>query len=158
GKAVLIIRREPQQNKDDSPFDGKSNSTFATFGHKATNAAKNGAKAVLLVNDAAGTEGGAKDELLDYAAAGGATAGIPSVMFTRDCADKLMKAAGKPSLKELEEKIDEDLKPQSRALEGVEVGAEVAIDREPLKVKNVIGVLEGSGPLAHETIVIGAHY
>ncbi len=35
GKAVLLIRREPQQADDASPFDGKRLTTFATFQHKA---------------------------------------------------------------------------------------------------------------------------
>ena len=61
GKAVLIIRREPQQDKDDSPFAGKRNSDFATFRHKATNAFQHGAAAVLLVNDAFSLKGD-KDE------------------------------------------------------------------------------------------------
>src|SRR4029078_10965038 len=34
----------------------------------------------------------------------------------------------------------------------------VRVDREEVEVKNVIGVLEGEGPHADETIVIGAHY
>jgi Iap family predicted aminopeptidase len=32
------------------------------------------------------------------------------------------------------------------------------VERTIIPVKNVIGVLEGSGPLAKETIVVGAHY
>ena len=31
GKAVLILRREPQQDREDSPFDGKQTSDYATF-------------------------------------------------------------------------------------------------------------------------------
>src|SRR5262249_23565809 len=38
GKAVLLLRREPRQDREDSPFDGKANSEYATFRHKATNA------------------------------------------------------------------------------------------------------------------------
>ena len=54
GKAVLLIRREPQQADDASPFDGKRTTAYATFQHKATNAFQHGAVAVLLVNDQAG--------------------------------------------------------------------------------------------------------
>ena len=71
GKAVLIIRREPQQDKEESPFAGKRNSDFATFRHKATNAFQHGAAAVLLVNDAFTLKGDkAKDELLKFTDAG----------------------------------------------------------------------------------------
>ncbi len=157
-KAVLIIRRRPQQDKDDSDFGKKADTpAYATFNHKVANATSHGAKAILLVNDGFSTK--EKDELLDYqAAGGGGTARILVYMISRDYANKLLKAAGQPELSELEAQIDSDLKPRSRALEGVTVDGTVTIDRKPLKVKNVIGVLEGSGPLSEETIVVGGHY
>ncbi len=155
GKVVLILRREPQQDNAESPFAGKETTSYATFTSKAVNAAKHDAAAVLLVNDAAGSKG--RDELLDFGATpGGAT--IPFVMVTRAFADKILAAAGQPSLEEFEAQIDSDLTPRSRALEGVKVDAEVTIGRESIEAKNVIAVLEGEGPLADETIVIGAHY
>ena len=71
GKAVLIIRREPEQDKEDSAFAGKRNSDFATFRHKATNAFQHGAAAVLFVNDAFTLKGDkSKDELLKFVDAG----------------------------------------------------------------------------------------
>ena len=69
GKAVLIIRREPQDHDENSPFDGRKTTRFATFQHKATNAFQHGAVAVLLVNDAA-TGKGEKDALLAVSAGG----------------------------------------------------------------------------------------
>ena len=65
GKAVLVIKREPQQANDASPFDGKRTTEYATFQHKATNAFQHGAVAVLLVNDQASL-GDPKDELLPF--------------------------------------------------------------------------------------------
>ena len=69
GKAVLIIRREPQQDRDDSPFAGKKTSDYATFRHKATNAFQHGAAMVLLVNDLAGLHGDA-DKVLGLVSGG----------------------------------------------------------------------------------------
>ncbi len=43
GKAVLVIRREPQLDDEKSPFAGKRRPTYATFTHKATNAFQHGA-------------------------------------------------------------------------------------------------------------------
>ncbi|HTM55745.1 MAG TPA: M20/M25/M40 family metallo-hydrolase, partial [Pirellulales bacterium] len=43
-------------------------------------------------------------------------------------------------------------------LERWRITGETSIERQEAEVKNVLGVLEGSGPLAEETIVIGAHY
>ncbi len=76
GKAVLLIRREPQQRDDASRFDGKRTTRYATFQHKATNAFQHGAVAVLLVNDEAGL-GGEKDALLPFGS-GGAPTSIPT--------------------------------------------------------------------------------
>ncbi len=158
GKAVLIIRRKPQQDKPEGPFQGKQNTTWATFSHKAGNASRHGAKAVLLVNDGFSLKD-AKDELIGFSDAGGGASGdFGFFMVTREFADKILKAAGQPEIAELEKQIDSDLKPRSRALEGETLSAQVVVDRSPVKVKNVIGVLEGSGPLADETIVIGGHY
>jgi hypothetical protein len=158
GKAVLIIRREPQQDRDDSPFEGKKQSDYATFRHKATNAFQHGAAAVLLVNDLAGL-GGDKDKVLGLMAGGPeALSKVPFAMVSRDFADRVLAMAGEPSLAELEKQIDEDLKPRSRPLNGVSATARLTIDRPSLRTRNVIGVLEGSGPLADETVVIGGHY
>jgi hypothetical protein len=158
GKVVLVLRREPQQNDEDSSFDGKRSSEYATFRHKATNAFQNGAAALILVNDLAGLNG-AEDKLLAFRAAGNeANSTLPVIMITRAKADELLAEAGKPSLESLEKAIDKDLKPQSFALDSWKADATVDIVREDIQTKNVVGVLEGAGPLADETIVIGAHY
>jgi hypothetical protein len=158
GKAVLIIRREPQQDKDDSPFEGKKLTEYATFRHKATNAFQHGAAAVLLVNDLAGL-GQEQDKVLGLLAGGAEiNSRLPFVMLTREFADRALACAGEPTLAELEKQIDQDLKPQSRELKGVLLSTQITIDRPSLETKNVIGVLEGSGPLAEETVIVGGHY
>src|SRR5439155_9651728 len=62
------------------------------------------------------------------------------------------------SLAELEDAIDKELKPQSAALTGWTADGGVTAVRKEYHVKNVVGVLDGSGPLKDETVVIGAHY
>jgi hypothetical protein len=157
-KAVLVIRREPQENDDKSPFAGRRTSRFATFQHKATNAFQHGAAAVLLVNDKASLSG-EKDALLAFTAAGPEPfSRLPFVMLTREFADKLLAAAGQPPLEKLEQQIDTELKPQSRELGSWTVDGQISIERDELKTKNVVGVLEGTGPHADETVVIGGHY
>lgn len=158
GKAVLVIRREPQQNDDASPFDGKKTSDFATFRHKATNAFQHGAAMLIVVNDLAGL-GSDRDALLNLGSAGAeAITKLPVVHVTRDFADRLLKAAGEPNLAELEAQIDRDLKPRSRELNGLSLTSHITVDRPSIETKNVVGVLEGSGPNADETIVVGGHY
>ena len=126
GKAVLLIRREPQQGDEASRFDGTKTTSYATFQHKATNAFQHGAAAVLMVNDEAGL-GGEKDQLLPFSAGGSeANSNIPFVMLTRDFADKLLIAAGAPPLSRLERAIDLDLKPRSRELKGWALSGKIA--------------------------------
>ena len=158
GKAVLLIRREPQQGDDASPFDGKKTTAYATFQHKATNAFQHGAAAVLMVNDVASL-GDQKDELLPFGAGGTEVySNIPFVMLSRGFADKLLIAAGVPKLGQVEREIDHDLKPRSRELKGWTLSAKVEIERPGIETKNVVGVIEGAGPHADETVVIGGHY
>ncbi|HZW34599.1 MAG TPA: M20/M25/M40 family metallo-hydrolase, partial [Isosphaeraceae bacterium] len=166
GKAVLIIRREPQQGNRASPLeakrttgrDGQRTTPWATFQHKVTNAFQHGAAVVLLVNDLHGLKG-AKDELLRFTAAGADPASkIPVVMLGRKTADQLLAGAGQPALAELEKQIDQDLKPCSRPLKEWTATARITIDRSAITTRNVIGVLEGTGEHAEETVVLGAHY
>jgi len=158
GKAVLIIRHEPQQNDDASPFSGKQTTRFAYFEHKVSNAFQHGAGAVILVNDLAGL-GGEADRLLGFTSAGrDVLSNLPVMMLKRAAADRLLAEAGEPSLADLEKQIDADLKPRSRAIERWTVSEKIQIDRPAIETKNVVGVLEGAGPLAEETVVLGGHY
>lgn len=157
GKAVLILRAEPKWKAKDGEGSRPGPTTFAQFRHKGRNAASHGIAAVLMVNNETNLKAG-QDELLDYTYAAGDGTGVPFIMLTRGFADRLLKAVGAPSIAELEAKIQGDLKPHSLPLEGATLSAEVTVEKKPFPMKNVIGVLEGSGPLAEETVVIGAHY
>jgi hypothetical protein len=83
---------------------------------------------------------------------------LPVVHVRRLLIDQLFKASGHPTLAKLEEEIDKDLKPQSFEVKGYRLQGEVQVERVDAEVKNVVAVMEGEGPLADETIVIGAHY
>ncbi len=158
GKAVLLLRHEPQHEDEKSPFDGKRSSTYATFRHKATNAFQHGAVAVLFANDQASL-GQSDDSLMRFLSGGSEpNSNLPFVMVKRALADQMLKAAGGPVLADVEKAIDKDLKPQSRVLKGLKVDVKVDIDRPAIDTKNVVGVLEGTGPQADETVVIGGHY
>ena len=94
---MLILRREPQQHDETSPFDGKEDSSYATFQHKAVNAFQHGAAAVILVNNLAGMAGGA-DSCWDSRQAGLRRYQIsPFLMLSRDQADKLL-TRGRPAV------------------------------------------------------------
>lgn len=99
------------------------------------------------------------DDLMKFGYGGrGSNDTVPIFHITMDACDKLLKAAGQKSLKDLEAMIDHTSKPQTAGLKGWTVKGQASVTRAKVEVKNIVGVLEGKGPLADETIVIGAHY
>jgi hypothetical protein len=71
----------------------------------------------------------------------------------------MLKALNKEdSLAQREQAIEKNLQPQSLELTGWTIRLEVKARRDKVPLENVVGVLEGNGPLAKETVVIGAHY
>lgn len=102
---------------------------------------------------------GAPDKLMKFGYGGSDSArDIPLAHISRKVVDQIFQASLKKTLAEIEKEIDKDLKPQSAVLAGWTADGEFKIERNQVVVKNVIGVLEGAGPLAEETVVIGAHY
>jgi hypothetical protein len=72
--------------------------------------------------------------------------------------DEMLQSSLKTDLAEIEKGIDANLKPRSAPIKGWTASLEVNIKRKLIPAQNVVGVLEGSGPLARETVVVGAHY
>lgn len=83
---------------------------------------------------------------------------IPCFQITQQIANELLKSTYGKSLTELEQEIDTTKQPLSKELNGWTIEATTEIHQIQVPVKNVIGVLNGEGPLSHETIVIGAHF
>jgi hypothetical protein len=155
GKVVVLVRRTPRY---DSPagFDGGNRDTHAALARKFANAAQHKAAAVLLVNDR--SEQG--DKLVGFGGFGTATVdGLQVLQVRRPVLDALLLSSLGTGLRELEADIDRDLKPRSAVLPGWQASLQVEVVKpKAVTAKNVVGVLEGSGPLAKETVVIGAHY
>jgi hypothetical protein len=102
---------------------------------------------------------GAPDKLVKFGYGGNdSIRAIPIGHMTRKAGDEILQAALKTNLTEIEKEIDKELKPKSAPLPGWTVTGEFQVERQQAGVKNVVGVLEGEGPLADETLVIGAHY
>src|SRR5581483_6620416 len=163
GKLVVVLRHTPRADAEgDKRFDPAARSgvqsLHAPVSAKITAAVAHGAAGLILVNDA--TTAAAKDFLPDYRAdvKGMDGAPFPVLQVKRDTLDAMLKDATGKSLEATEEAIDKGLKPASCALTGYKADVVVTAERTEIKVKNVVGYLEGSGPLADETVVIGAHY
>jgi hypothetical protein len=156
GKAVVALRRLPRWSDKDKPFDGPNKDELASLDAKQYRAQANKAAAILLANDASD----AKDDLMPFQTMSRniVTVSIPYVQIKRSILDVLLKDVTGDSLEDTEKAIDVDLKPRSAALRGWSISMEVKVKRQESLVKNVIGYLEGNGPLADETIVVGAHY
>ncbi len=218
GKAVLIMRRNPQQGKDGSPFgSGHGISPHAELRNKVQAAASRNAAAVIFVNDPYSTRKAtqdrqasvekagpavieaaeeflavdpneteklaaarnklteavnrrrsaveasekAKDDALmafGYSGPGDSKTTTPAVHITQALCDEMLKSSLQTTLADLEAAIDADLKPRSAPLTGWKARGTVTVERARSEVLNVIAEIPGEGPLADETIVIGAHY
>ena len=217
GKAVVILRHEPQQANPHSVFDGDKNSEYAPFKRKISNAYEHGAEAVIFVTDnfdirktvhatrkrfqiaidelteedasfkaidkpsaevlakheeqiaalAANVKKLAEqmkdagDPLLPFDGAGPDAAdgrNFPVIYCRPSAMEKIIRASLDTTLAVLEAEIDNGPTPHSRELTGWRIVGETSVVRHEAEVKNVVGVLEGEGPLAEETIVIGAHF
>jgi hypothetical protein len=157
GKVVVMIRRTPRWNNKDLPFDGPRKDEHAALDTKQALAQANGAVAVLLVNDTSELPG---DVLINFglAARGSSSGGVPYVHVKRPLIDDILRSSLGQGLHDLEQAIDRSLVPHSAPLTGWTANLNAKVKRKGVEVKNVVGVLEGKGPLANETVVIGAHY
>ncbi|ODA29987.1 M28 family peptidase [Planctopirus hydrillae] len=99
------------------------------------------------------------DELMPfgYAAANDGES-LPAFHLRIDFLNQMLRSVGSANAVELAEEIDATMTPRSRVLTGWKAQGEATVIRQSADVHNVIGVLEGEGPLANETVVIGAHY
>lgn len=163
GKAVVVIRRKPQQDDDKSPFSGRGAMRHTFLRTKTQLAKKAGAAAVLMVNDPFTTKKNKKDELSSPNAGQGSN--IPFAHLKQSVVDTILKETPvKVGDKELASvdavaaEIDDQLTPMTQPLEGWTAELELVFERVKDDIMNVVGVIEGEGPLADETIVIGAHY
>jgi hypothetical protein len=158
GKVVLVIRKEPQGNDPKSVFNGAEPSQYAFFNSKVANAAKHGAAALILFNDAA-SEAASPGTLLPVSGSGNAPSEdkLPTLFVSRSVVESWLTEQGK-SLTEIEAEIDKDLKPRSFEMTGWKAAGQTEIARRKIPSMNVLGYLPGAGNLAEEIVIVGAHF
>ncbi|MEC9092705.1 MAG: M20/M25/M40 family metallo-hydrolase [Planctomycetota bacterium] len=165
GKVVIVLRREPQQDDSDSEFNGKNPSEHAYIRAKLKVAKEQGAAGILFVNDSVSSNAGQSDRLAFPHQFARTADPLPMAFVKRSVIDGLLantplKSGDRTfkSLKEFEDDVDKSLKPASQVLAGHRATYKASFSVPTVTTNNVVGVIEGEGPLAEETIVIGGHY
>jgi Tol biopolymer transport system component len=155
GKVAFMLRYEPQEKDEHSPFDGRRPSRWSGMRYKVHQARERGAVAVVFATGPLQDEG--KDLLPALANDGPESpAGIPVVQVRRSVAERWLAEQG-IDLRRFQETVDRDLAPQSRAT-SLRLRGRVALAATYAQAENLAGVLPGRGRLADEVVVVGAHY
>jgi hypothetical protein len=156
GKAVLVFTHEPQEHDAGSAFEGQTNTVHSTMMRKVEVARKNGAKAILIVDDT--NHRPASDRFRRWLREPQAEDyGIPVFFLSRGLVQRALGT--RLNLETTSDEIDRDFSPKSRPLPDLTVTAVDRTTRVRRPVRNVIGTLKGSDPaLQSEAIIVGAHY
>jgi len=155
GKVVIILRKAPPQS---DKAEKKFAEDLSTLTSKINRAAEKKAGAILLVNDA--TLSKDSDDLVRFNVAGtrAKKEAPPVIHVKRSVIDQMLSKAGMKSLKDLEATINEGQKPQSAVLKDVTISLKADINRDGIKIKNVMATVPGAGDLAEEIVYVGSHY
>ena len=157
GKVVMVMNFEPHNAEGKSRFSNSDRpSREGRTSTKARAAQEAGAVALLVVNP---PRFHAEDDKLPEFGGGRSfgRAEIPVFNISRAAANFLLRGAGLPNLRMLQDEIDKDGKPVNRvASKALKVSGGFEASDRSLKVKNVVGLLPGKK--TDEFIVVGAHY
>ncbi|HEX7705980.1 MAG TPA: M20/M25/M40 family metallo-hydrolase [Thermoanaerobaculia bacterium] len=150
GKVALMLRYEPQERDENSPFDGKKPSRWSAMRYKAMKARDLGATAVVFVTGPLQDEG--KDKLPALLNDGPESpAGIPVIQVRTSTVQRWVDLAA------FQNEVDSDLKPRSRILDA-KLSGTVDVVATFAEGQNVAGIIPGRGKLKDQVVVVGAHY
>jgi Tol biopolymer transport system component len=151
GKVALMLRYEPQEKDEKSPFDGRKPSRWSAMRYKVLQARERGAVAVIFATGPLQDDGQNKVPALTNDGPE-SPAGIPVVQVRTSVAEKWIA-----NLAQWQKDVDSDLKPRSRVLDAT-IAGNVDVKAEYAETANVAGMIPGRGALANQVVVIGAHY
>ena len=156
GKVVLMLRYEPQEKDDASPFDGRRPSRFSGMRYKVLQARERGAAAVIFTTGPLQDE--EKDKLPALANDGPESpAGLPVLQVRTSVAQAWLRRSGIDLMK-FQQEVDGDLAPRSREKVGITLSGDVGLTAVYTDAWNLAGMVPGRGALAGETVILGAHY
>ncbi|MGE5175832.1 MAG: M28 family peptidase [Hyphomicrobiales bacterium] len=156
GKVALMLRYEPQEKDDASPFDGKRPSRWSALRYKVLQARERGAVAVIFTTGPIQDEGMDKVPVLKNDGPE-SPAGLPVVQVKPSVAARWLKTAG-IDLAAFQKDVDRDLRPRSAPVPAVTIHANVALKPIYVDSDNLVGIIPGKGRLANEYVAVGAHY
>lgn len=150
GKWVMVLRGDPEPDKDESLFI-----SYGSDRDKAILAKDHEAAGILFVN---GPQFGDENSLSNPTFSRvTANVGLPAINITAALANEIL-AAKETTIKQLEEEIIGGMKSHSFAT-GMNIDATAELQRIAVNTQNVVGILPGNDPLlSNEYILIGAHY
>lgn len=163
GKIAVLIRREPQQEDEASVFEGTQVSRYSYIQTKTRAARDAGAVGIVMVNDGVNASDDERDSLEESSRF---RTTLPFIQIKRRVFNALIKqvplrdAEGKKfkNLAAIEKQIDETLSPVSQPFGKWKAVSKSIAKQKMAETSNVVGIIEGEGPNAEETIVIGGHY
>jgi len=169
GKIVLVFTSEPQEKDTSSVFDGAKSTDHSKLNNKVLNAIDHGAVGFIYVSNPSRRfrrPPNAWPSLMRNAPKDGIplTLGekqenkIVVVRIGKKLADEIFSVS-QFTMKQIYEKIDADLIPQSFELKKISVSIATNLDSEIFMTSNVVGLWEGNDPdLKDEVVIIGGHY
>lgn len=83
--------------------------------------------------------------------------GLPVLSLSRQIADQLLLAANLESVDLIQQRINQTMRPTSGLLKH-RASLETSLNSSTVPSSNVLGVLDGKGTLADQTVIVGAHY
>lgn len=148
GKIVMLLRADPEIEKNKSPFI-----KYSRDRDKVLQAKDMGAAAVLLVSGKVFDP----EDKFEPLAKGEQSVGIPAFRISRKVADVIL-ASKKLLIEDLEKKLNESRKPASFDAENTVSGHSDVIETT-IPTRNVVMVLPGTDKvLQNEYVVVGAHF
>jgi Zn-dependent M28 family amino/carboxypeptidase len=148
GKIMMILRADPEIEKNKSPFI-----KYSRDRDKVLQAKDMGASAVLLVSGKVYDP----EDKFEPLAKGEQSVGIPAFRISRKVADVIL-ASKKLLIEDLEKKLNESRKPASFDAENKASGHSDVIETT-IPTRNVVMVLPGTDKvLRNEYVVVGAHF
>ena len=160
GKIVIVMRKTPPMGRDAKVFAGSPDraNQYGSLTNKLLTARQAKAAGVLFVNDSDTARQGDALMPFDYTSGQEPPVPIPSAQIMRSQVNAMLQSSAGLDLAVVEHDINRKVAPSSIALTGWSASIDAQITRKTVEVKNIIGILEGKGPLAKECVIVGAHY